>query len=351
MQIEIEGIPIAYEEKLIKKLDVMCDRVTKKHPSLDACLENSGYEGEGKTNASLVEAAYIKKKTGRNINLFFLTSSCLKFAQSTEEQLIILDEPVFESLSTDHASRLSKDFLRLTSTMRKKRHFFIINFAKFWKFPDFLVVDRALGMVHLYSRNGTDPGRFFYIRKKNLESLWNAYKKSGKRLYGKLKSFGGRFPYIMDDMFDKLDITVEGKPHATLNDYQNLKDKAIAAIGNDELKKSKKEIESDRKLNEMRAKFALIVKEFDLPQEKVANLMGISSARIREWRQKAQIQGISLGNRGFEARSPTTIINTMADNQEKIDIPKIDEQTMSNNKHEGVKLPDYNQSKGVTDIE
>ena len=274
---EHKGVSFHVETKLAQMLDLMADRVMKKHPTLDAVLQNSGAEGEGKTNASLVEAAYFQMKTGRPISLFFKTSSCLKFAQSTKEQIIILDEPSFETLSTDFQTAAFKDFLRLTSTMRVKRHILIINFAKFWKFPDFLVVDRALCMIHLYSKQGQDPGRFLYIKKKNLEPLWNAYKKSGKRLYGKLKTFGGKFPYIMDKMWDKLDIRVEDHEHTALKDYDDVKERAISTIG---VKKSKRQINDDMKLLSLRKAISNIK---CVSREKLAAELGINSARLREW--------------------------------------------------------------------
>jgi hypothetical protein len=298
----------AIEDKLVLMLDYMSERVTKQHPTLDACLQNSGNEGEGKTNASLVEAAYFQMKTGRPISLFFKTSSCLKFAQSTREQIIILDEPSFETLGMDFQTAAYKDFLRLTSTMRVRRHILIVNFAKFWKFPDFLVVDRALCMIHLYSKQGKDPGRFLYIKKKNLEPLWNGYKKGGKRLYGALKSFGGRFPYIMDRLWDKLDIRVEDIEHSRLKDYDNIKDKAIEGIG---VKKDKKREKDLRKLLELRYKLGNL-KRINL--ELLAAELGIASARLREWRKIDLDDPNSLENIDLEDKNADNHNNNVAIN-------------------------------------
>jgi len=296
----------AIEDKLVLMLDYMTDRVIKKHPTLDSVLQNSGGEGEGKTNASIVEAAYFKMKTGRPISLFFKTSSCLKFAQRTEKQILILDEPSFETLGTDFQTAAFKDFLRLTSTMRVKRHILIINFAKFWKFPDFLVVDRALCMIHLYSKQGKDPGRFLYIKKKNLEPLWNGYKKGGKRLYGALKSFGGRFPYVMDRLWDKLDIRVEDIEHSKLKDYDSLKDIAINSIG---VKRDKKREKDLRKLLELRYKLGNVKR---INCELLAAELGIASARLREWRKIDLDDPNSLENLDLELKNDDNHSNNVA---------------------------------------
>lgn len=276
-RIKSNGIDFAFEKRLYMKLYTMCKRITNKHPTLDACIVNSGYEGEGKTNTSLVEAIVAQTLIGTSIHFFFKTSSCLRFAQKTERKIIILDEPSFESLSTDSLNRLNKDFLRLTSTMRKKRHFLIINFAKFWKFPEFLVVDRALGMVHMTTKNGKKPGRFVYIRKKNLEALWNAKKKSNKRLYGSLKSFGGKMPYIMEEIFKNYDIQVEDTMNATIEDYDMEKDKAIESIGS--AKKSKKDLYMDK----LKKKISTIWKTHDITQKELADHLGVNRRSIGEW--------------------------------------------------------------------
>jgi len=295
MNLKVGETEFNVDDSLTKKLDLMCDRVIKPNPKLDAFLANSGYEGEGKTNASIIEAAYVKSKTNRPISLFFKTSTCLSFAQITEQQIIILDEPSFDLLSTDHSTQNAKDFLRLVSTMRKKRHFVILNFAKFWKFPEWLIVDRCLGMVHLYSKQGTDLGKFYYIRKKNLEELWNAYHKNHKRLYGKLKSFRGRLPYTMEDIFKDLDINVEGIPHASFDDYEREKDRAIASIGS----KSKKEDKNLIKLRELQYKVTQLAKVNNLDMERTANVIGVSSRSMRLWAKSNTIEAFPLGNDAF----------------------------------------------------
>jgi hypothetical protein len=296
MMFKVGDYNVSIETRLAQKLDIMCDRVTKQHPALDAFIENSGSEGSGKSNVSIIEAAYIKMRTGRPIHLFFKTSSALKYMQTHANALVILDEPAFETLSSDALTRQSKDFLRLTSTMRKFRHFFLINLTKFWKFPEFLVVDRALGMVHLYEKASGEMGRFLYIRKKNLEKLWNDYKKMGIRNYGKYKSFGGQFSYMMEKIFKTLDITVEDIPHATYEDYNREKDKAIASIGE---VKSKKELKSEKELRELKEKIAKLrgIPQFaDMNDTKIAKLFGVTARTIQKWGEGLEDEPDELKN-------------------------------------------------------
>lgn len=283
-RLNINGLDFAFEKRLYKKLRVMCRRIT--HKNLDAFLINEGYEGDGKTNSSLVEAIIVQQllaeKFHSDIHVFFKISSAIEFVKRTKNKIIILDEPALELLSVDSQTTTNKDFFRLTSLIRKRGHFFILNFTKFWKFPEFIVVDRALGMVRMNTKNGKHPGRFIYIRRKKLSILWNEKKKHNKKIYQKVKSFGGVMPYLMVQIFSNFVIHVEGKAHCSYDEYDNIKDEAIESIG--EEKVSKKELFMREKIEKFQWGVANLWKRFPtLTQADVAAHFGISSARLREW--------------------------------------------------------------------
>ncbi len=264
------------EKQFVKKLDRVVRGITQQNPKEDAVFINEGKEGKGKTNTSIVEAVYVKIKTKREIHLFFRLKRLIEFAQSTKNKIIIWDEPSLDSLSTEQVSKLNRDMLRLFMTIRKKRHFFIINYTKFWKFPEYMVVDRSNGMIHMRE---DQIGRFIYIRKRKLELLWNDYRMKHKRSYHKVMSFGGRMPLILEKIFDKLEIYVNDIKNATYKDYEKCKDEAIKSIGKkEELKQDK----NKTKLDELRRKIshAKGITQLDLAQQ-----LGISSSRLREWKK------------------------------------------------------------------
>jgi hypothetical protein len=275
----VDGESYAIEKRLVIKLDKMIERVTQDTPKIDNVLINEGGEGTGKTSSAILESAYIKAKTNREIHLFFKLEPMMEFAKKTENMIIIWDEPALDSLSTDQLNSLNKDMQRLFMTIRKKRHFFIINYTKFWKFPEYMVVERANGLLHLYS-SGKRYGKFIYIRKKRLEALWNDFHRTRKRNYSALKSFRGDFPNFMDFEFDKLDVFVDEIPHSTLEIYEKQKDMAICSIG---IKKSKKEIEIQNRLNNLRFKITLLYSRGIIKQNELAGILGVPTIRLREW--------------------------------------------------------------------
>lgn len=209
------------EDKLVKKLDLMIKRCDSKSPVRDSLLIIEGAEGEGKTTLSVQVASYVAQQTGRPFsvdNLFFSTEKMVEFAKNTKRQIIIWDEPAMEGLSADWFKDTQKDLIRLLMMARKNQHFFIFNFTKFYKFPEYVVVDRALGLIHVYSRRQIHSGRFMYIKKAKLEPLLRDYRSKKIRSYNKHKSFSGSFPKDFDTLIDA-------------EQYDKNKDEAIGKIG------------------------------------------------------------------------------------------------------------------------
>lgn len=323
------------EERLHKKLLLLEERCTRKKQKQNSYIIVHGPTGDGKTNTSLIIAHHAKLNTNRKVHLFFRLQPLIDFEKKNDEAIVIYDEPSLDALSTDSLTTLNRDFFRLINTGRKKRHYNIINLTKFWKFSEELVVDTALGFVHMNTKGGSDPGRFVYIRQKNLEKLWNDYKTHKKRNYIRYKSFGGWFPLI-EQYYDKLDITLHGKDgeiieHSTFKDYEMMKDKAIESIG-DNKKISKRELQYQRSLIELRRKVAGLWLKGVFSQLELAGKLGISPVRLREWAKMDSNDPISLEKSGFEASKSPTIINTWGDQDDGLDVPEEEKQVIKKSK-------------------
>lgn len=257
------------EKRLVSKLDLIADRVTRPNPKKDASIIIEGGEGEGKSTLAGACGYYLAYKTNRpfsNKNFFFKLKPLIEFAQSTENQIIILDEPGLEGLSTDWYNRANKDLVRLLMLCRKKRHIFIFCFTKFYKFSDYITVERSLALIHVYSRRNIEPGRFVYIPKKRLERLVMLWRSSRKRGYKTLNSFRGSFPDVLDKLID-------------IKAYEAEKDKAIAAIG--EVQLTDNQI-ARRELHILKGRLARV--KFPINNfEELAQNLSTSRANFSRW--------------------------------------------------------------------
>ncbi len=279
------------ENPLLNKIDLIIKRIEQPHPKKDALLIVEGAEGEGKTNTACAIAYYVKHQTNRDVALFFSLEKLIKYAQETENKIIIWDEPALDALSTDWYKKSNKNLIRLLMMCRKKRHFFIFNFTKFHKFSEYIVVDRGIGLIHMYSRKELYPGRFVYIKKNSLERLYLSYRTSKKRLYNKFYTFRGSFPEVLEKHFSKMDFSVEGKEHATIEDYERVKNQAILAIGKDEINGVNKD---ELKLKELKYRIGSLKTPIKSKRE-LGRKLGYSFQMLYNWRNNYKTELINEG--------------------------------------------------------
>lgn len=267
---------LSFEPKLIDKVDLMIKRCIGEQKK-DNLLIVEGDEGDGKSNLSMGIAYYVSWKTGRKFdveNVFFDVEKMTKFAIENEEQIIVWDEPALAALSNDWYKEEQKNLIKMLMMARKRRHFFIFNITKFYKFSEYIVVDRSVGMVHVYSKNQMNAGHFVYYKKRNKELLYYAYRTKKKREYKLFYNFRGTFGEYLPKVIDE-------------KVYEQKKDEAIASILTS---KSKKKLVnySDRDFDVLRYKFAKLYTFLRInpkpTQDELCEWFGIPMRRIQEWR-------------------------------------------------------------------
>jgi hypothetical protein len=263
------------DDALLSKIDLMIARCEQKNPKKDAVLLFEGMEGEGKTTYSIAVGYYIKWRTGRefsDLNVFSDLRKMIDFLKSTDNQLAIWDEPALQALSKDSLTTIVKDLERLLMMARKKRHFIMINMSYFNKFSEYIVWQRPLGMIHVYSRNELEAGRYVYIKKKSLEYLWDEWRRTHRRNYRKWcsKSIRGTFPDVLNSEY-KHNVLSE----FNLDRYERNKDKAIMSIGMMGKKQQKNEVDEFKyKLSQASNKTL------------IAKTLGVSTRTIQRWAKK-----------------------------------------------------------------
>ena len=216
------------DPKLKEKMDLCIDRCTGKR-KLDNLIIIDGDEGFGKTTLAVSLAYYVHHETKRpfDVNhIFFDLEKLINFAKSTEDQIIIWDEAALGGLSTQWHSKKQQKLIQLLMVARKKRHFFIFNIPKFFKLAEYILVDRAICLVHVYARHELELGRFCYFKKKSKELLYYDRIRSKARNYNKFMDFWGTFSNALPKLIDE-------------DAYDKKKDKAIMSIGEDDTKVSK----------------------------------------------------------------------------------------------------------------
>ncbi|HEY0088234.1 MAG TPA: hypothetical protein VGB37_05285 [Candidatus Lokiarchaeia archaeon] len=275
LRITDKKIPL--DSSLVQKFDLLIDRITRKKPKSDSVITVEGAEGIGKTTMSILIAYYVHHITGKPFsdkNVFSETKEAIEFAQNTEEQIIIFDEPALDVLSAEWWKEVQKDLIKLLMLSRKKRHFMIFNITKFYKFPEYLVVDRASCMVHLYENQSQGRPYFAYIGKDFLENLYNDFRRKRERNYRKYSLFTSHFPDVLDP-----EMSYNILDHFNLEEYEKRKDKAILSIG-------KKFKNPDKELKRKLANIKIERGKPIMSQKELAKRLGIPLSTIKSWKEE-----------------------------------------------------------------
>lgn len=202
------------EGKQIKIFDKMIKRQKKK---FDHLIIYDGDEGIGKTTKAVADAYYLAQMTGKNFtveNVFFDLDKMMKFAAENEQQVILWDEAALGALSDDHHNKMQKKLIQILMVARKKGHFWLFCIPKFFKLRDYIVLDRSIGLVHVYSPDDEHRGCFAYFGKVKKNNLYHFIKKNKYRDY-KRYDFLGRF------------VDVTNKDLIDWDAYEKKKDEAI----------------------------------------------------------------------------------------------------------------------------
>jgi hypothetical protein len=281
--VRITDKKIPLNASLVQKFDLLIYRIMRKKPKQDAVITIEGAEGSGKTTMSILLAYYVHYITGKPFsdkNVFSETREAIDFAQSTEGQIIIFDEPALDVLSAEWWKEVQKDLIKLLMLSRKKRHFIIFNITKFYKFPEYLVVDRASCMLHIYEYQYQNQNRpnFSYIGKNFLENLYNDFRRRRERNYKKFSLFTDHFPDVLDPAmeYNVLD-------HFNVDEYEKKKDKAILSIG-------KKMKNPDKELKGKLGGLKFPIKN----QIEFAKLLHTTPKTLRNWRAASEENSIKI---------------------------------------------------------
>jgi len=194
---------------LIEKMDLVDMKLSQR--KLDSIFLVDGDEGFGKTGISILLAYYIAWKTGREFNsdhIFFDPIDLMNYVNSTRKQVIIWDEAALGGLASGWQNKVQQKIIQTLMTCRSRQHIIFFNCPKFYRLNKYFVMDRAEGLVHVYSEDRINAGKVTFYKKEKLEPMINFWMKKNKHPYKIFyrKELRGNFI----DAF-KLDIVDEDK--------------------------------------------------------------------------------------------------------------------------------------------
>lgn len=246
------------DEKLIGKLDLMCDRCSG-HRKFDNVIIVDGPEGYGKTNVGFGGAYYQAWKLGRELKYFFNLDDMIEYAKKTEEKVIIWDEGALGGLAQEHWNKSQRRLIKFLMISRKKRHIYWIHIPRFYRLNEYLAKDRSIALIHVYSPDEINLGLFAYFNVAAKDRLYDDLKKKKVKTYKKHYNFIGKFRMVIGLVVDE-------------DEYDREKEKAIMGVDGEEKLKP----EDIERMTKIKLLTQIREKRPDITIAQLAKMFGIS---------------------------------------------------------------------------
>lgn len=238
----------------------------------------------GKSTLATQICYYYAYNTGREFNenqVFFNVENMMDFATKNEKKVILWDEAALGGLSDQYQSQIQRKLLQLVMVARKKQHFWVFCIPKFFKIREYIILDRAVALIHTYARKQTQLGYFLYYTKGQKEKLFYQFMKNKTRQYFNYASFRGNFPNVLGELIDE-------------DTYEQNKDQAILSMCEMD-KMSKQERLRENRYLYLKKRIADAVKQGLIPRNLLLERLGIGNNELKRWRDIGEPSVSKLG--------------------------------------------------------
>lgn len=251
-------------------LDVCLKRIEKK---FDNVIIIDGQEGSGKSTLGVGVGYYIAYKLGKRFsvdNIFFDAERMLKFAAENEREVIIWDEAALAGLSKQWQSKIQMKLIKILMTARKKNHFWIFIIPSIAELAKYIAVNRSVLLLHVYTRQNLQRGRFVGFNQKAKNYAYSMMKKTRQPYYSKY-SIRGSFPNT-NHLID-------------MEAYEKKKDEAILSVFNEQESTSA----TQTRLLKLQHQVSMLSSyPHEIPVLKLAEHFGVTRQTIWNWQNIPQ---------------------------------------------------------------
>ncbi len=179
---KVTGLPFRIDPSAAEDIEYLVERVSNKTIRRDAVILYDGEEGSGKTTISTQHFAYFALLSDISFGLknFYFTPSqiyeSVQVARRPAGTPFLYDEGVTGLLAKTAMSKMHIKLQIMFSTCRSKRYPIFVCIPRFRELPDWLAIDRSIGLYRTYTRpvgNEPDqPGFYKGYDKSNKKKLW-----------------------------------------------------------------------------------------------------------------------------------------------------------------------------------
>ena len=251
-----------YVEKIVD--NILIKRF--KH-NYDNLIIINGGEGTGKSSFAIGLCALYAHKLGIDFsvdNITFSGKEMVGLAASKKKSIILYDEAIQGLMGAQWQNKTQQTIIQALMMARKNNNLFVLCVPAFERLNPYLVYDRAILLIDVYSKG----------YKRGFASIYN--KKKIRQYYDMKKAKKDKKPKpVFQVRFLDHSKTVIDKPA-----YEKKKDEAIMLL-NDSLD-TQKEGAAEKHLYRL-----LLHEKYD--SKLLATILGIHASNAREWKRKAKL--------------------------------------------------------------
>tara|TARA_R100000329_G_scaffold52781_1_gene48482 strand:+ start:298 stop:1122 length:825 start_codon:yes stop_codon:yes gene_type:complete len=237
-----------------------------KHNYDNLIIVNGG-EGTGKSSFAIGLCALYAHKLGIDFsvdNITFSGKEMVGLASSKKQSIILYDEAIQGLMGAQWQNKTQQTIIQALMMARKNNNLFVLCVPAFERLNPYLVYDRAILLIDIYTKG----------YKRGYASIYN--KKKIRQYYDMKKAKKDKKPKpVFQIRFSDHSKAVIDKPA-----YEEKKDQAIMLL-NDRLDTQKKSLHEKRMYQ--------LIRYYDPKPIELAKIFSISERKAYEWRRKTKL--------------------------------------------------------------
>ena len=211
VKVQVAGLSYYMDGYLKQNLDHLKRAVANKW---DGVMVVDGLEGGGKTNIGKCIAHYCSEGKFNLDNVVFTPQQFMDaVVRAKPGEAILWDEFILAGLSTEGMNQMQNALIKFMTTIRKRRLFIILVVPWIFMLRTYFAVGRSRCLIHVYSHDGIQRGRFVFYNYIDKSELYFKGKRFFKydvkpSFYGVFTKYDGLF-YDEEEYEKKKDTTIQ----------------------------------------------------------------------------------------------------------------------------------------------
>lgn len=173
-KVSLQGEEISIDNYLLKKMEAIKWALEHDH---DIMFIIDGKERSGKSTLALQLGAYLYPQLSADNIAIDAADAIKKFEMLPPKSVLIIDEGSLMFSSRDAMMREQRRIVKILSIIGQKNLVFIVCLPSFFNLNRYIAVERSRFLIHIYTDEKLQRGKFAYFGERQLRPLYDVGRK------------------------------------------------------------------------------------------------------------------------------------------------------------------------------